>query len=62
MGDEFRTGLVTGIMKFVPAVIAAEVRFILCGEKRTFMMIEPPGQFVRSRVFEIDNGVFIRPE
>ena len=43
---EFGARLETRVMKFVTAGIAPEMRFILRREKRTLMMIEPPGQFV----------------
>src|SRR5215471_1531992 len=60
--DELRTQLVTGVMEFMTAVIAAEVCLILGRKKRALMMIKPPRQFVRSGIFEIDDNVFPRSE
>jgi len=62
MRDEFRARFVAGVVKFVSARVPPEMRFILSGQKRALMMIEPPGQFVRGAVFEIHNDVFIRTE
>src|ERR1700676_1804281 len=40
----------------------AEMLGIFRGEERTLMVIEPPGEFRRIGIFEIDNDVFIAVE
>jgi len=49
-------------MKLVTAVVAPEVCFVLGRKKRTLMVVEPPRQFARSGVFEIDDNIFLGTE
>ncbi len=58
-GDEAGAGLEIGIVKFAIALVLLEVGSILRGEKRALMMVEPPGNFGRAGVFEVDDGVLV---
>src|SRR6266849_9782690 len=62
VGDEFSARLACGIEKFLSRVVRAKMRFVFRREKSRLMMIEPPGQLVRSRVLKIDDRVFVAIE
>ena len=60
--DEFSAGLTSGIKELLARLVSAKMCFILRTEKRRLMMIEPPRQFGRRRVLEIDNGILVTVE
>src|SRR6266568_3571367 len=59
VGDKFRARLARRIQKLLVRLSDAEMYFVLWGEKRGFVMIEPPGQFFGRRVLEIDDRILV---
>jgi hypothetical protein len=59
IGNKFGAGFVIGIQELLAAGIGLEMCFIFGGEKRAFVMIEPPGELVGGAIFEIYNGIFV---
>src|SRR5271157_2994355 len=59
VGDEFGAGTERRIVELPVAGVAAEVLGVRLGKERALVMVEPPGQAVGARVFEIDDGVFV---
>ena len=67
MGEEAGAGDVVGIVKAVTfvAAIGEAVEVILLvrgGEEGGEMVIEPPGDFGRGGILEVDDGVFVADE
>ena len=60
--DEAGAGLKCGIVKLAVAAVAFKMRGILRREKGAFMVVEPPGDFWRTGILEIYNGIFIAIE
>ena len=58
-GDETGAGLEIGIVKLAIALVLLEVGRILGREKGALMMVEPPGNFGRTGVLEVHDGVFV---
>src|SRR6202035_446472 len=61
-GDEFCAGFVVRLVKHVRAGMSAEMLGVRWGETRALMVVEPPADFGRVRVLEIDDGVFVAIE
>src|SRR5580698_878081 len=61
-GDETGAGLEVGIVKLFIALIALEVLGIVGRQEGALVVIEPPCDFGRTGVFEIDDGIFIAVE
>ncbi|HUI78714.1 MAG TPA: hypothetical protein VLY24_12385 [Bryobacteraceae bacterium] len=59
VGDEFCTRFVTWIVELAAARILAEMGGIGIVQKRTLVVVEPPGKPRVAGVFEIDDSVFI---
>ena len=55
-------GFVVRIIELFVALVLLEVFLILLGKKGALMMVEPPGNFGRTGIFEVHNGVFIAIE
>ena len=60
--DETRARLEIGIVKLAVALVLLEVLGVGGREKRALVMIEPPGDFWRAGVLEIDDGVLVAIE
>src|SRR5580692_894810 len=58
-GDKFCAGFIVRLVKHVWAGMTAELLGVSGREKRTLMVVEPPGHFRRVGVLEIDDGVFV---
>src|SRR5579862_331954 len=58
-GDEAGAGFEGGIVKLAIAFIVLEVSGIGGREKCALVVIEPPRNLRRTRVFEVDDGVFV---
>ena len=54
--------LKVGIVEFSVALVALEMGGIGRREKRALVMVKPPGNFGRTGVLEIDDGVFVAVE
>src|SRR5208337_39539 len=61
-GDEAGAGLEGGIIELAVALILLEVGGIVGRQKRAFVVIEPPGNFGRTGIFEIDDGILVAIE
>src|ERR1700720_1625837 len=59
VGDKFRARLAVRIEKLLARSVGAKMGFIFRSKKRRFVMIEPPGQFVRRRIFKIDDRILV---
>ena len=59
IGYEFRAGFTSWIKKLFARLVSMKMRFILRTEKCRLMMIEPPGQLRRWRIFEVDDRVLV---
>jgi hypothetical protein len=62
LGNEFRARAVIGIVELRVAGVLLEVRRVLWREKRALVMVEPPRDPRRRRIFEIDDGVLVAGE
>ncbi len=58
-GNETGTGLESRIVELPIALVALKMRGVGRREKRALMMIEPPCDLRRTRIFEIDDGIFV---
>ena len=58
-GDETGAGFEGGIVKLAVALILLEVGGVGGREKCAFVVIEPPGDFGRTGILEIYDGVFV---
>jgi hypothetical protein len=56
---KFCAGFVFRIVELLAAAIPAKVFRIGGRQERALVMVKPPGHARRTRIFEIDNGVFI---
>jgi hypothetical protein len=61
-GDEAGAGFEIGIIKLAVALILLKVLGIGRREEGALVMVEPPGNFGRAGIFEVDNGVFLAIE
>src|SRR5215472_6689649 len=61
-GDQLGAGLVVGLVKHVLARLLLELLGVGRSQKRTLMMVEPPGDFWRIGIFEVHDDVFIAVE
>jgi hypothetical protein len=61
-GDETGARLEIRIIEFAIALILLEMGSILGREERALVMIEPPGNFRRTGILEIDDGILIAVE
>ncbi len=61
-GNEAGAGLEIGIVELAVALILLEVLGIIGGEEGALVMVEPPGNFGRAGVFEVDDGVLVAVE
>ena len=57
--QELGAGLVIRIVEFVAAAILAEILRVGGSQERALVMVKPPGHARRTRIFEIDDGIFI---
>ncbi len=62
VGQEFRAGLVRGIVELLARMIVPEMLGVLRLQERALMMVEPPGQGGRARIFEIHDRIFVAVE
>jgi hypothetical protein len=60
--DEAGAGFEIGIIKLAVALILLKVLGIGRREEGALVMVEPPGNFGRAGIFEVDNGVFLAIE
>ena len=61
-GDEAGTGLESRVVELAIALILLEMSRIGRGQKSALVVIEPPGDFGRAGVFEINDGILIAVE
>ena len=61
-GDQLCAGFIVRLVKHVRAGMTAELFGVRGREKRALMVVEPPGNFGRVGVLEIDDGVFVAIE
>jgi len=61
-GDETGARLEIGIVELAVALVLFEVLGVGGREEGALVMVEPPGNFGRTGVFEIDDGVFVAVE
>ena len=61
-GDEARAGLERRIIEFAVALFLLEVRGVGRRQKRALVMIEPPSNFGRTGILEINNGILVAIE
>src|SRR5271155_5131851 len=61
-GDKTGAGFEIRIVELAIALVALKVGRVGRREKRTFVMVEPPGDLGRTGVLEIDDGIFVAVE
>ena len=61
-GDEAGAGLESRIVELAVAPVLFEVGGVGRGKKGAFVVIEPPGDFGRTGVLEIDDGILVAVE
>jgi hypothetical protein len=61
-GDEAGAGLECRIIEFAVALFLLEVRGVGSRQKRALVMIEPPSNFGRTGILEINNGILVAIE
>src|SRR5207244_411096 len=57
-GQELGTGAEAGIVELAVALVLFKMFGVSGRQKRALVMIEPPGDFRRAGVLEIDDGIF----
>ena len=57
--NKFRAGFAVNVEKLSTGTVGVKVRFVFRLKERRFMMIEPPGELVRGRILEIDDGILV---
>ncbi len=58
-GDKAGAGFEIGIVKLAIALVLFKVACVGGSKERALVMIEPPGDFGRAGILEIDDGVFV---
>ena len=58
-GDETGAGLECRVVKLAVALVLLEMGGVGRRQKSAFVVIEPPGDFGRTGIFKIDDGVFV---
>ena len=61
-GNKTGAGLEGRIVELPVALVALKMRGVCRRKKRALMMIEPPGDLRRTRILEIDDGIFVAVE
>ena len=61
-GDETGAGFEIGIVELAIALVLLEVGGVGGSQECALVMIEPPGDFGRAGILEVDDGVFVAIE